>query len=999
MSFGARSLKLLNYVKLNEKYTEFATPVKDRDKFDGDPTDLHLLAVRSISNYVKVCMNDRGEANQQLDDLRKTAEFYDAVSSDAENVTWRCDYWLLGAVSYFFIGNYGSAIVALRQAGERSGYGQVADLVSSLMRYLLLIDRVEPRQFAALAGYLRGEAIPTSLIEHELNSVCCDTNAEDLFFSNILRVVVADAIRYSTRCTLEDHSNVDLSAWDTYLKDSASPRILWPAQREIAKAGVLGGENAVVQLPTGTGKTHAIALVIRSRFYALRNGVAIAVAPLRALCREIANDLRVSLADIAEVHLLSDDTSDQFNANQVSDSWIVYVMTPEKLLTVLRQQTSNMNSVRLLIFDEVHLLDDDDRGAKYELLLSELFIRYSAIQRVLISAVLPNVNNLSAWAHVDGMHVVSNPRLDNGVKAVGFLSTLGMQVDFTSPSSFFENYYSLNIGSLKQSLELIGRERKQRVFPELTNKAEAKRDLMVLIANQLVDSGPCGLFVPQHQSIRKLCERLHWLKLHGANIENLSLSISSSEREKLIQLVSAHYGEFDPLVYGCSAGVLPHYGALFGSLRLVIESLIVEGSARCVACTSTLAEGVNLPIKYLIVSGVWQSSRILKSRVFHNLLGRTARAGKHSSGTVIMIGNPASRVVYADLVHPERAEPCYGSLVDLVCDRQVKIGNQQKDFDSRDVLSHIISNISSITLEDDIRSYISQKYSGELRSEEVERLTASKLRCLSAVESYLAGFFVDPSSDFDVDTLCEATYGYSVCSEEYRTALVQLFRAINESMRVLSVSQLMISARSQLGLRASSHLWEWVRSAVGAEFLSGGCRDLRCLCAAFLEFNPAVSRGWNVNCLVALTDSWLRGSDLGSMKQVVHSVPESSKPNRNRLESFISHSIRYELCAFVSSLSSAYELCGVELASLQYLNFLERCLRFGVSSLSEVVFCESVLDDRYIARCVVQLVGSHDCSSPHELVLAARANESAILQFASFLPTFCYQRIASWLSY
>ena len=228
MSFGARSLKLLNYVKLNEKYTEFATPVKDRDKFDGDPTDLHLLAVRSISNYVKVCMNDRGEANQQLDDLRKTAEFYDAVSSDAENVTWRCDYWLLGAVSYFFIGNYGSAIVALRQAGERSGYGKVADLVGSLMRYLLLIDRVEPRQFAALAGYLRGEAIPTSLIEHELNSVCCDTNAEDQFFSNILRVVVADAIRYSTRCTLEDHSNVDLSAWNTYLKDSASPRILWP---------------------------------------------------------------------------------------------------------------------------------------------------------------------------------------------------------------------------------------------------------------------------------------------------------------------------------------------------------------------------------------------------------------------------------------------------------------------------------------------------------------------------------------------------------------------------------------------------------------------------------------------------------------------------------------------------------------------------------------------------------------------------------------------------
>lgn len=81
MSFGARSLKLLNYVKLNEKYTEFATPVKDRVEFDGDPTDLHLLAIRSISNYVKACMKDSGEVSEQLEDLRKTAEFYDAVSA------------------------------------------------------------------------------------------------------------------------------------------------------------------------------------------------------------------------------------------------------------------------------------------------------------------------------------------------------------------------------------------------------------------------------------------------------------------------------------------------------------------------------------------------------------------------------------------------------------------------------------------------------------------------------------------------------------------------------------------------------------------------------------------------------------------------------------------------------------------------------------------------------------------------------------------------------
>ncbi len=998
MSFGARSLKLLDYVKLNEKYTEFATPVKDRDKFDGDPTDLHLLAIRSISNYVEACMKDGGKVSEQLDDLRKTAEFYDAVSSDAENVIWRSDYWLLGAVSYFFVGNYGSAIVALRQAGEKSDYGPVADLVSSLMRYLLLIEHVEPRQFAALAGYLRGEAIPASLIERELNSICSDTNAENLFFSNILRVIVADAVQYSTRCILENVAKVDLLAWKTYFAQTGSPRVLWPAQREIAKAGVLTGENALIQLPTGTGKTHAISLVIRSRFYVLPDGVAIVVAPLRALCREIATDLRASLKDIARVYLLSDDASDEDNVTQVCNDRLVYVMTPEKLLSYLRRQPSGMDRVRLFIFDEVHLLDDDTRGAKYELLLSELFIRYPGVQRVLISAVLSNVNVLSDWARVDGAHVVANSRLDNGVKSVGFLSTSKMRVNFASPNSFSKDNFTLDIGSLAQPLERIGRETKERHFPELTNGAEAKRDLMVSISNQLVGSGPCGLFVPQHQSIRKLCERLRWLQSHGANIQNLLASVSSSDREKLTQLVIAHYGDSDPLVYGCSAGVLPHYGALFGSLRLVVESLMISGSARCVACTSTLAEGVNLPIKYLLISGVRQSSRKLSARVFHNLLGRTARAGKHSSGTVIMIGNSASRVEYADLVHPERVEPCYGAVVDLVWDRQVNIQNQLKDYDSRDVLDHIISNIGSSTLEDEIRSYISQKYGDLLKSEEVERLTASKLRCLSAVESYLSGFFVDPSSDFDFTILCAATYGYWVCSEESRTALVQLFRAINQRMLVLSVPQLMISARSQVGLRTSSRLWDWVCSPVGSEFLLGECRDLRCLLGAFLEFNPAVAGSWNVDCMAALVDRWLGGSDLERIMQAVHASADSPKPNRNRLESFISKSIRYELCAFISSLSGAYELGGVDVVSLQYLNLLERRIRFGVSSLSEVVFCESVLDDRYIARCIVDLIGSYDCSSRQQLLSAARPKGVAILQFASALPGFCYERVVSWLS-
>jgi hypothetical protein len=60
-----------------------------------------------------------------------------------------------------------------------------------------------------------------------------------------------------------------------------------------------------------------------------------------------------------------------------------------------------------------------------------------------------------------------------------------------------------------------------------------------------------------------------------------------------------------------------------------------EGLIHFVACTSTLAQGVNLPIRYLIVTGVYQGGERILVRDFHNLIGRAGRAGMHTEGSVI----------------------------------------------------------------------------------------------------------------------------------------------------------------------------------------------------------------------------------------------------------------------------------------------------------------------------------------------------------------------------
>ena len=88
--------------------------------------------------------------------------------------------------------------------------------------------------------------------------------------------------------------------------------MLWPAQQLIGEKNVLNGENAIVQLPTGVGKTKSIELIIRSSFTSGRTATAIIVAPLRALCNEIASDMTSVFGESALINQFSDILENDF---------------------------------------------------------------------------------------------------------------------------------------------------------------------------------------------------------------------------------------------------------------------------------------------------------------------------------------------------------------------------------------------------------------------------------------------------------------------------------------------------------------------------------------------------------------------------------------------------------------------------------------------------------------------------------------------------------------
>jgi len=92
---------------------------------------------------------------------------------------------------------------------------------------------------------------------------------------------------------------------------------MWPSQILIGEKELLVGKNAIVQLPTGVGKTKSIELIIQSMFLSNRGRIALVIAPLRALCNEITGDMRKAFREDATINQFSDvlevDYIDAFN--------------------------------------------------------------------------------------------------------------------------------------------------------------------------------------------------------------------------------------------------------------------------------------------------------------------------------------------------------------------------------------------------------------------------------------------------------------------------------------------------------------------------------------------------------------------------------------------------------------------------------------------------------------------------------------------------------------
>ena len=168
---------------------------------------------------------------------------------------------------------------------------------------------------------------------------------------------------------------------------------LRPAQEKAIKKGLLNRKNLLICTPTASGKT-LIAELAALKSIIEGKGKAIYIVPLKALASEKYKNFKQRYNKIAKVALsIGDkDSSDSFLAD-----YDLIVTISEKFDSLIRHSAPWISSVRTIIVDEIHLLNDPERGPTLEILLTILKKLLKDAQIIGLSATIGNAEELAEW--------------------------------------------------------------------------------------------------------------------------------------------------------------------------------------------------------------------------------------------------------------------------------------------------------------------------------------------------------------------------------------------------------------------------------------------------------------------------------------------------------------------------------------------------------------------------------------------------------------------------
>jgi helicase len=375
---------------------------------------------------------------------------------------------------------------------------------------------------------------------------------------------------------------------------------LYPPQEMAVKAGLLAGRDSfVVAAPTASGKT-LIAEMAAVQVLLAKGGKVLYLVPLRALAREKFEHFSQRYQSLGLRMALS--TGDYDSSNAGLEAADLIVTTNEKFDSLLRHRAAWSGKVALVVADEIHLLGDPYRGPTLEIVLTRLRWLNPRIRFIALSATITNAPDIARWLGARLIESDWRPvPLREGV--------------------YFNQAITFGDGTVRP------------VIPE----GQVPTNLALEI---LAQRGQSLVFVSTRKGAESLAARA------AGAVSRLLWPEEKASLQGLAEKVLSPDGETTRVcrrLARCLArGVAFHHAGIRGFQRRLIEEAFGENRIRLVVATTTLAMGLNLPARLVVIrdwrrfgrgSG-WQPIPVLEIK---QMSGRAGRPGLDPYGEAVLV--------------------------------------------------------------------------------------------------------------------------------------------------------------------------------------------------------------------------------------------------------------------------------------------------------------------------------------------------------------------------
>ena len=641
----------------------------------------------------------------------------------------------LFASAAFYFGGYSASAYLTLKAADPARFTEIYQACYELLARPSTIQ--SPSVRALIRAVRRGNLqairdLAVLITDHEARAL--EQGPEEWVGLRLFRQMVKRFETTNIRAVLP---NGEDRFWDPLVRSfiERTPPVwdFFPSQMDAIKSGLLGSATTYsLQMPTGAGKTALSETLLFHHLSSNPNDVAVLLVPYRSLASELRGSLvrRLNKMGLSARCAYGGTVPTGDEVRDLNDTRAI-VATPESLSGLLSADPTFFGRISLVICDEGHLLDGQARGVGLELLLARMRGRESGAPRfVFVSAIVPNIEEINAWLGGTAETVVRSnyrPALAEfavlRVRGSGVSSSVALQlhphetvaIRFTVDRFLTRDdfaYRNVATGRLKT----YGFSSVKTQAIASARKALSLGAVAVFAANKRGHQGAVGLakeFLSQVQNLLPLPTPIDFVSDQG-------------KLQSAVEYLGLEYGSQWVGTRVLAAGAVLHHGDIPQEGREVIEALVRQEVVRLAICTSTLAEGVNLPIRTLVLYSVQRRGRDgaaenMLTRDIKNLVGRAGRAGATTKGLVICV-NPNQWHLVEPVATQQPGERVAGALYELMGRLRHALGQQN-------LTNEILESLPPLhTLVDGIDATLIDLAAEELGEDEFIRI-AGDLSC------------------------------------------------------------------------------------------------------------------------------------------------------------------------------------------------------------------------------------------------------------------------------